>query len=134
MPVTRSSRQECHLVTGGGGYAGYHVGKALIDEGHKVVLVDIHQTKYPMLEGMSFIQVFFTWLKYRQMLNYSGCLFPVCMYSICTTCACTKFIRVQWKPTFVGKTFTWQRKTHMNSDSIKGYKYWVNKVTLRQVQ
>ena len=49
--------QQCHLVTGGGGYVGYRLGLALYKQGHKVVLVDVREPADVLPDNMSFIQV-----------------------------------------------------------------------------
>ncbi len=49
--------QECHLVTGGGGYAGLNLGIALNKEGHRVILFDLHEPLYPVPEDITFVQV-----------------------------------------------------------------------------
>lgn len=48
--------RECHLVTGGGGYVGSHLGRALHDLGHDVVLLDVREPKIFLSEGMRFIK------------------------------------------------------------------------------
>lgn len=48
--------QELHLVTGGGGYSGFHLGKELARCGHKVKLVDIHAPLWPIPDGVQFIK------------------------------------------------------------------------------
>ncbi|KAK3090039.1 hypothetical protein FSP39_008726 [Pinctada imbricata] len=47
---------ETHLVTGGGGYPGYHLGKKLAELGKSVILLDIRPPSWQMVEGMKFIQ------------------------------------------------------------------------------
>ena len=49
--------KECHLVTGGGGYPGYHLGKRLAELGRDVVLLDIRPPLWPLLDRMKFVQV-----------------------------------------------------------------------------
>ena len=50
-------RQERHLVTGGGGYVGLHLGKALLCEGHQVILFDVQGPLEELPEGITFIKV-----------------------------------------------------------------------------
>lgn len=49
--------QECHLITGGGGYVGLHLGKALHLSGHRVVLFDVREPADIIPEGVTFIKV-----------------------------------------------------------------------------
>lgn len=49
-------RPERHLVTGGGGYAGLRLGKALQESGHDVILFDINEPQ-DIPENITFIQV-----------------------------------------------------------------------------
>ena len=51
-------RRECHLVMGGGGYAGFHLGKALTERGHDVVLFDIKEPTEDLPDRTTFIVVF----------------------------------------------------------------------------
>lgn len=46
-----------HLVTGGGGYPGFNLGKELAATGKQVILVDIIEPRWPLKENMNFIQV-----------------------------------------------------------------------------
>lgn len=48
-------RPERHLVTGGGGYAGLRLGKALQESGHDVILFDINEPQ-DIPENITFIQ------------------------------------------------------------------------------
>lgn len=48
--------KECHLVTGGGGYAGLRLGKCLLGKGHSVVLFDIRKPIEDIPDGINFIQ------------------------------------------------------------------------------
>lgn len=50
-------KQEVHLVTGGGGYPGYNLGKKLAELGHQVILFDLKAPVWPLKENMEFIQV-----------------------------------------------------------------------------
>lgn len=50
--------KERHVVLGGGGYAGYHLGKALAEKGHDVVLFDVRQPDQSLAENMKFVKVF----------------------------------------------------------------------------
>lgn len=45
-----------HLVTGGGGYPGFNLGKELAATGKQVILVDIIEPRWPLKENMKFIQ------------------------------------------------------------------------------
>lgn len=47
---------EVHLVTGGCGYPGYHLGKKLVENGHQVIIFDLIQLQWPLLDGMTVIQ------------------------------------------------------------------------------
>ena len=48
---------EVHLVTGGCGYPGYHLGKKLVEDGHQVILFDIIKSEWPLHERMTVVQV-----------------------------------------------------------------------------
>jgi nucleoside-diphosphate-sugar epimerase len=48
---------EVHLVTGGCGYPGYHLGKKLAEDGHQVILFDIIKSEWPLHERMTVVQV-----------------------------------------------------------------------------
>ncbi|XP_013412218.1 short-chain dehydrogenase/reductase family 42E member 1 [Lingula anatina] len=48
--------KEKHIVTGGGGYPGYRLGKALVAEGIQVVLFDIIEPCGELLESMEFVK------------------------------------------------------------------------------
>ncbi|XP_048762350.2 short-chain dehydrogenase/reductase family 42E member 1-like isoform X2 [Ostrea edulis] len=45
-----------HVITGGGGYPGFHLGKKLAETGKTVILVDIIKPRWPLHENMSFIK------------------------------------------------------------------------------
>lgn len=49
--------QETHLVTGGGGYPGFWLGKRLASRGHKVILLDVREPTWTMKPGMEFLKV-----------------------------------------------------------------------------
>lgn len=51
-------KRERHLVTGGGGYVGSHIAKALHDLSHEVILLDVNEPRATLPEGIRFIQVF----------------------------------------------------------------------------
>ena len=55
--VGSSAPRECHLVTGGGGYAGFHLGKALAERGHNVILLDVKEPVEDLPERTRFISV-----------------------------------------------------------------------------
>ncbi|XP_060592780.1 short-chain dehydrogenase/reductase family 42E member 1-like [Ruditapes philippinarum] len=63
MVVLRSSkstdgsdlRQEVHLVTGGGGYAGFWLGRNLAARGHRVILIDVRDPIWTLKENMKFM-------------------------------------------------------------------------------
>ena len=60
MVVTRNSKvsgREVHLITGGGGFAGFWLGKRLAGNGHHVILVDIATPKWTLEDNMEFKQV-----------------------------------------------------------------------------
>ncbi|XP_069123999.1 short-chain dehydrogenase/reductase family 42E member 1-like isoform X2 [Argopecten irradians] len=52
--------KELHLITGGGGYPGYTLGQQLIERGHNVLLLDLREPKWPMMEGMTFVKASIT--------------------------------------------------------------------------
>nr|XP_022317696.1 short-chain dehydrogenase/reductase family 42E member 1-like isoform X2 [Crassostrea virginica] len=54
--MPRGDADEVHLVTGGGGYTGYKLGKKLADIGKKVILVDIVPPSSPLTNNMSFVR------------------------------------------------------------------------------
>ena len=54
---SKTSQTELHVVTGGGGFPGYSLGKKLAEEGHDVRLLDIRPPKWDLKNNMSFIQV-----------------------------------------------------------------------------
>jgi len=51
------SGREVHLITGGGGFAGFWLGKRLAGNGHHVILVDIATPKWTLEDNMEFKQV-----------------------------------------------------------------------------
>ena len=55
--VGSSVPRERHLVTGGGGYAGFHLGKALVERGHSVILLDVKEPAEDLPERTTFITV-----------------------------------------------------------------------------
>ena len=60
LPMNSFSKtkiQETHLVTGGGGYAGFWLGKRLAGRGHRVILVDVRAPVWSMMPGMEFQEV-----------------------------------------------------------------------------
>ena len=60
MVVTRSEakqRKEIHVVTGGGGFPGFTLGKRLAQSGHHVRLLDITEPVWELEDGMEFIKV-----------------------------------------------------------------------------
>ena len=67
-----ASVSETHLVTGGGGYPGYRLGKALLQKGYNVVLFDIREP-CDSVEGMEFIKVwliqFDSFYKYQYLID-----------------------------------------------------------------
>ena len=67
-----ASVSETHLVTGGGGYPGYRLGKALLQKGYNVVLFDIREPS-DSVEGMEFIKVwliqFDSFYKYQYLID-----------------------------------------------------------------
>jgi nucleoside-diphosphate-sugar epimerase len=46
-----------HVITGGGGYPGFNLGKTLAERGKTVILVDIIEPIWPLHENISFIKV-----------------------------------------------------------------------------
>lgn len=65
MPTQRKGsvqgiqRPQVHVVTGGGGFPGFSLGKKLSEKGHQVRLFDIREPAWKLHEGMNFIQVFY---------------------------------------------------------------------------
>ena len=57
MPSAVAEPDTVHLVTGGGGYPGFNLGRKLAQSGKQVILVDIIQPRWPLEENMKFIQV-----------------------------------------------------------------------------
>lgn len=51
-----AKKQEVHLVTGGGGYAGFWLGRNLAAHGHKVILIDVREPIWTLKENMDFFQ------------------------------------------------------------------------------
>ena len=68
MVVTRSQSstdskaknkiRHVHLVTGGGGFAGFHLGNRLAAHGHRVILLDVREPLWTMTKGMEFVQIY----------------------------------------------------------------------------
>ncbi|GFR84344.1 short chain dehydrogenase/reductase family 42E member 1 [Elysia marginata] len=59
MVVTRSEakqQKEIHVVTGGGGFPGFTLGKKLAQNGHQVRLLDIAEPVWELEDGMEFIK------------------------------------------------------------------------------
>ncbi|GFO23641.1 short-chain dehydrogenase/reductase family 42e member 1-like [Plakobranchus ocellatus] len=62
MVVTRSEskatkqQKEIHVVTGGGGFPGFTLGKRLAQSGHHVKLLDISEPVWELEDGMEFIK------------------------------------------------------------------------------
>ncbi|XP_078318967.1 short-chain dehydrogenase/reductase family 42E member 1-like [Crassostrea virginica] len=56
MPSAAAEPDTVHLVTGGGGYPGFNLGRKLAQSGKQVILVDIIQPRWPLEENMKFIQ------------------------------------------------------------------------------
>ena len=52
-----TTHQETHLITGGGGHAGFCLGKRLAAGGHKVILADLKEPIWIMKPGMEFCEV-----------------------------------------------------------------------------
>ncbi|ESO83455.1 hypothetical protein LOTGIDRAFT_197313 [Lottia gigantea] len=52
----RETDKEVHVITGGGGYPGFCLGKQLIHDGHLVRLLDIREPTTDLLDGMEFIK------------------------------------------------------------------------------
>ncbi|KAH9494403.1 hypothetical protein Btru_021811 [Bulinus truncatus] len=48
--------KEVHVITGGGGFPGFSLGKGLVKKGHRVRLFDIREPVWELEEGMEFIQ------------------------------------------------------------------------------
>jgi nucleoside-diphosphate-sugar epimerase len=55
--LSRDDMDDVHLVTGGGGYTGFKLGRRLAEIGKKVILVDIVPPKWPLTRNMSFVRV-----------------------------------------------------------------------------
>lgn len=74
---------EVHLVTRGCGYPGYHLGKKLVENGHKVILFDLIQLEWPLLDGMTVIQVhFYIWTRPCHFMVY--CILIECLMHACS--------------------------------------------------
>ncbi|XP_076447537.1 short-chain dehydrogenase/reductase family 42E member 1-like [Babylonia areolata] len=64
MPVTtrqgaqgeKGKKGEKHVVTGGGGFAGFSLARKLAEMGHSVVLLDLKEPVWPLKSGMHFVQ------------------------------------------------------------------------------
>ncbi|XP_050392992.2 short-chain dehydrogenase/reductase family 42E member 1 [Patella vulgata] len=54
--ATDSKYKELHVITGGGGYPGFCLGKELIKRGHRVRLIDIREPIWDLLDGMEFVK------------------------------------------------------------------------------
>ena len=52
-----SLNKEIHVVTGGGGYAGFALGKYLAKKGHNVRLVDVREPVWDLEDGLEFFKV-----------------------------------------------------------------------------
>ena len=66
MVLTRSGQKqqkEIHVVTGGGGFPGFTLGKRLAQSGHLVRLLDISEPAWELEDGMEFIKVIYTQVK-----------------------------------------------------------------------
>ncbi|KAK3593618.1 hypothetical protein CHS0354_025510 [Potamilus streckersoni] len=50
-------RTTMHLITGGGGYVGFWLGKTLVKKGHHVLLIDLRPPIWTLHNDMEFIQV-----------------------------------------------------------------------------
>ena len=52
-------QQQVHLVTGGGGYPGFHLARALARKGHRVIILDVRLPAggEPLPPLITFIQV-----------------------------------------------------------------------------
>lgn len=48
--------QEIDLVTGGGGYVGFWLGKTLAKHSHRVILMDVHEPVWTLQNNMEFVQ------------------------------------------------------------------------------
>ena len=55
--ASESIPRERHLVTGGGGYAGFHLGKALAERGYNVTLFDVKEPAEDLPDRTTFILV-----------------------------------------------------------------------------
>ncbi|KAL4240509.1 hypothetical protein ACF0H5_001300 [Mactra antiquata] len=49
-----NDKREVHLVTGGGGYAGFWLGRRLASKGHRVLVVDVREPVWTLQENMEF--------------------------------------------------------------------------------
>lgn len=55
-PSAADVQQEVHLVTGGGGYVGFWLGRKLAQQGHRVLLIDIREPTWTLQENMEFFK------------------------------------------------------------------------------
>lgn len=55
-------KPEIHIVTGGGGFPGFSLGKSLAKKGHEVKLLDLKEPVWDLEEGMEFIKVLYPFL------------------------------------------------------------------------
>lgn len=61
MTANKSQKKaEIHVVTGGGGYAGFRLGKKLAEMGHLVRLIDVNEPKWDLPERTEFFKVLYT--------------------------------------------------------------------------
>lgn len=54
--ISSGSKQEVHLVTGGGGFAGFWLGRNLAAHGHRVLLVDLREPIWTLKQNMEFFE------------------------------------------------------------------------------
>ena len=52
-----SDDNDVHVVVGGCGYPGYHLGMELRQKGHKVKLADVHEPTDDVSDQMTFVKV-----------------------------------------------------------------------------
>jgi len=51
------AKQEVHLITGGGGFAGFCLGRRLAGQGHRVILADVNEPLWDLTNNMEFVKV-----------------------------------------------------------------------------
>ncbi|XP_052762771.1 short-chain dehydrogenase/reductase family 42E member 1-like [Mya arenaria] len=77
------SGQEVHLVTGGGGFAGFWLGRSLAEQGHKVMLVDVREPLWPLKPNMEFYKCDLTdRLSVTELFERIDCVYHMASYGM----------------------------------------------------